>query len=76
LAPTGGPFTFVITLIAKPGKLQPALVLSLRNAWGGESAQWLAADEAAEFAVDTKPVNLWDVWRTYKKWVSIWCANR
>ena len=53
---------FVITLIAKPGKLQPALVESLRSAWGGESAQWLAADEAAEFAVDTKPVNLWDVW--------------
>lgn len=53
---------FVITLIAKPGKLQPALVESLRNAWGGQSAQWLAADEAAEFAVDTKPVNLWDVW--------------
>jgi len=42
--------------------LQPALVESLRNAWGGQSAQWLAADEAAEFAVDTKPVNLWDVW--------------
>jgi phosphoserine phosphatase len=55
-------FMFVITLIAKPGKLQPALVESLRNAWGGQSAQWLAADEAAEFAVDTKPVNLWDVW--------------
>ena len=28
----------------------------------GGPAQWLAADEAAEFAVDTKPVNLWDVW--------------
>jgi phosphoserine phosphatase len=53
---------FVITLIAKPGKLQPALVESLRNAWGGQSAQWLAADEAAEFAVDTKPANLWHVW--------------
>jgi phosphoserine phosphatase len=53
---------FVITLIAKPRKLQPALVESLRNACGGQSAQWLAADEAAEFAVDTKPVNLWDVW--------------
>jgi phosphoserine phosphatase len=53
---------FVITLIAKPGKLQPALVESLRNAWGGQSAQWLAADEAVEFAVDTKPANLWHVW--------------
>ena len=53
---------FVTTLIAKPGKLQPTLVESLRNAWGGQSAQWLAADEAAEFAVDTKPSNLWHVW--------------
>ncbi len=54
---------YVITLIAEAGALQPALVESLRNAWGGQSAQWLAPDEAAEFAVATKPVNLWDVWR-------------
>lgn len=54
---------FVITLIAKAGELQPALVESLRNAWGGQSAQWLAVDEAAEFAVATKPANLWDVWK-------------
>ena len=53
---------FVITLIAQPNGLQPALVESLRNAWGGQSAQWLAADEAAEFAVAVKPENLWDVW--------------
>lgn len=53
---------FVITLIAKAGGLQPALVESLRNAWGGQSAQWLAADEAAEFAIQTRPANLWDVW--------------
>lgn len=53
---------FVITLIAKAGALPPALVESLRNAWGGQSAQWLAADEAAEFAVEKKPDNLWDVW--------------
>ncbi|MGJ8612499.1 MAG: phosphoserine phosphatase SerB [Octadecabacter sp.] len=42
--------------------MQPALVESLRNAWGGQSAQWLAADEAAEFAVAVSPDNLWDVW--------------
>ena len=53
---------FVITLIAKPHGLEPSLVESLRNAWGGQSAQWLAADEAAEFAVATKPENFWDVW--------------
>lgn len=54
---------FVITLIAPVGALDPALVESLRNAWGGQSAQWLAADEAAEFAVTSEPANLWDVWK-------------
>lgn len=58
---------FVITLIAPAGGLQPALVESLRNAWGGQSAQWLAADEAAEFAVAVKPANLWDVWADVQK---------
>ncbi len=53
---------FVISLIAKPGTLEPAMVESLRNAWGGQSAQWLAADEAAEFAVAETPSNFWDVW--------------
>jgi len=52
----------VTTLIARPGGLDPALVESLRNAWGGGSAQWLAADEAAEFTVAVAPANLWDVW--------------
>ncbi len=53
---------FVVTLIAAAGGLQPALVESLRNAWGGQSAQWLAADEAAEFAMDTLPDNVDTVW--------------
>ena len=53
---------YVTTLIAKPGGLQPALVEALRNAWGGQSAQWLAADEAAEFAMDRMPDNVADVW--------------
>jgi len=53
---------FVVTLIAPAGALQPALVESLRNAWGGQSAQWLAADEAAEFAIHQMPENRWDVW--------------
>jgi hypothetical protein len=48
-------------------------LVSLRNAWGGESAQWLAADEAAEFAVDTKPVNLWDVWADVQMGVDLVC---
>ncbi|MDB0061751.1 phosphoserine phosphatase SerB [Octadecabacter sp.] len=58
---------FVITLIAKARGLDPSLAESLRNAWGGQSAQWLAADEAAEFAVEAKPDNLWDVWADVQK---------
>jgi len=54
---------FVTTLIAKSGELQPALVEALRNAWGGQSAQWLAADEAAEFAMEAVPDNVEGVWR-------------
>ena len=53
---------FVATLIAAAGDLQPVLVESLRNAWGGQSAQWLAPDEAAEFAIETLPDNADDVW--------------
>lgn len=53
---------FVTTLIARPGSLQPALVDNLRNAWGGDSVQWLAADEAAEFAMETLPDNVDSVW--------------
>ena len=53
---------FVATLIAAAGDLQPVLVESLRNAWGGQSAQWLAPDEAAEFAIETLPGNADDVW--------------
>ena len=55
---------FVVTLIAKPGNLTPALVDSLRNAWGGGDAQWLSPDEAAEFPVQTRPANTDDVWRS------------
>ncbi|MCZ4352925.1 phosphoserine phosphatase SerB [Roseovarius aestuarii] len=53
---------FIASLIASPGGLTPALVENLRNAWGGGSAQWLAPDEAAEFALGDMPANLWDVW--------------
>lgn len=54
--------TFTCTLIAQPGMLQPALVESLRNAWGGGAAQWLAPDEAAEFSLSAMPDNRWGVW--------------
>lgn len=53
---------FICTLIAKPGTLDPALVESLRNAWGGGDALWLSPDEAAEFSLAAMPGNRWDVW--------------
>ena len=58
---------FICTLIARPGSLDPALVTSLQSAWGGGDAIWLSPDEAAEFAVQSKPVNLWDVWADVQK---------
>ncbi|NRB16879.1 MAG: phosphoserine phosphatase SerB [Rhodobacteraceae bacterium] len=55
---------FTVTLLCSPAapSLDPALVDSLRNAWGGGDAIWLAPDEAAEFVVDTRPDNQWGVW--------------
>ena len=55
---------FTATLLTAPSDptLDPALVESLRNAWGGGDAVWLAPDEAAEFDLATMPDNLWDVW--------------
>lgn len=54
----------VVTLITTPHKrkLEAALVDSLRNAWGGADANWLAIDEAANFAITKVPDNQWDVW--------------
>jgi phosphoserine phosphatase len=54
----------VVTLLTSPAvpSLDPALVDSLRSAWGGGAAQWLAPDEAAEFPVAARPADLWEVW--------------
>ncbi len=54
----------VVTLITTPTErnLDAALVDSLRNAWGGGDATWLAIDEAAEFVIPAIPDNQWDVW--------------
>lgn len=52
---------YAISLIAAPGRLDPALVTSLQTAFGAGSAQWLAPDEAAEFPVASAPANLDDV---------------
>jgi phosphoserine phosphatase len=55
---------FTVVLLTSPDQraLDPALVESLRNAWGGGDAVWLAPDEAAEFSVARIPDNRWDVW--------------
>ena len=53
---------FVATLIARPGQLDAQLPENLRNAWGGGGIVWLSAGEAAEFALESHPENLWDIW--------------
>ncbi len=57
---------FTVVLLTNPEKrgLDPALVESLRNAWGGGDALWLAPDEAAEFALAQRPDNLDQVWQS------------
>lgn len=57
----------VATLIAKAGGLDPALVHSLRDAWGGGDAQWLSPDEAAAFHIQAQPANADDVWRSLQR---------
>ena len=54
-------FTTLLTDPAAPS-LDPALVESLRNAWGGGDAVWLSPDEAAEFPLNSVPSNQWSVW--------------
>ncbi|KJZ18954.1 phosphoserine phosphatase SerB [Loktanella sp. S4079] len=56
---------FTVTLLTNPAErtLELALVDSLRNAWGGGEAHWLAVDEAAEFDIPQTPDNQWDVWQ-------------
>ncbi len=53
-----------VTFLTSPDRprLDPALVDSLRNAWGGGDAIWLAPDEAATFDMKRMPGNRWDVW--------------
>ena len=55
---------FVATLLTSPANpsLDAVLVESLRNAWGGGDAHWLALNEAAEFSFAAMPDNLWSVW--------------
>lgn len=55
---------YVASLLTNPchARLDPALVASLRNAWGGGDVVWLGPDEAAEFTLATLPGNRWQVW--------------
>lgn len=55
-------FTVVLLTSPEHPTLEPALVESLRNAWGGGDAVWLSPDEAAEFTVSQMPANRWEVW--------------
>ncbi|MEL7211401.1 MAG: phosphoserine phosphatase SerB [Pseudomonadota bacterium] len=54
----------IVTLLTAPARpsLDPALVESLRNAWGGGEVVWLAPDEAAEFAIPTEPDTAGATW--------------
>ncbi|MEO9823454.1 MAG: phosphoserine phosphatase SerB [Paracoccaceae bacterium] len=54
----------IISLIARPGGLDPALVSSLQGAFGAMGdALWLSPDEAIEFPVAETPINLEEVRR-------------
>jgi phosphoserine phosphatase len=47
--------------------LDPALVETLRAAWGGGAAVWLNPGTAAEFGVATLPASRWDVWENLQE---------
>ena len=55
-------FTVSLLTAASNPTLETAMVDALRNAWGGGDATVLSTGEAAEFEVQTKPANFWDVW--------------
>ncbi|WP_380055275.1 phosphoserine phosphatase SerB [Falsihalocynthiibacter sp. SS001] len=56
---------YIATLLTNPAapNLSREIVESLRNAWGGGDAIWLAVGEAAEFSLGEMPENRWDVWQ-------------
>ncbi|MCY4334236.1 MAG: phosphoserine phosphatase SerB [Litoreibacter sp.] len=56
---------FVASLLTSPDTpvLDPSLVESLRNAWGGGEVKWLMPDVAAEFPLSTRPDNVETVWQ-------------
>ena len=56
---------YAATLLTSPERrnLNPGLVESLRNAWGGADVIWLSPDEAAEFQIAEIPSNRWQIWQ-------------
>ncbi|MFA3919187.1 phosphoserine phosphatase SerB [Ruegeria hyattellae] len=60
---------YIATLLTAPETpaLDPALIESLRNAWGGGDVTWLSHDEAAEFFLNVLPDNQWQVWDDLQK---------
>ena len=57
-------YTVVLLTSPETRGLDPALVESLRNAWGGGDAVWLSPDEAAEFTLAQLPDNVEEVWQS------------
>lgn len=55
---------YIATLLTDPETpvLDRATVESVRNAWGGGDAVWLDPGVAAEFPLETMPLNRWEVW--------------
>lgn len=51
----------ILSVIAKPGKLETTLVDALRNALGGGEVKWLSQGEAAEFSIENLPQNFEDL---------------
>lgn len=54
---------FIATLLTNPETpiLDRATVESVRNAWGGGDAVWLDPGVAAEFPLESMPLNRWEV---------------
>jgi phosphoserine phosphatase len=55
---------FIATLLTNPQTpiLDRATVEAVRNAWGGGDAIWLEPGVAAEFPLESMPLNRWEVW--------------
>lgn len=59
-------YTAVLISSSAAPMLEPSMVTSLRNAWGGGEIIWLSAQEAAEFPIGERPANYEDVWENFQ----------